>query len=324
MEEAPRLGTPKKCGACLSEDLEYLGDRSGKCRRCGSVTQPYWAARTWSFGTPSPRRPEGSVPVAKGAPCLRCGYVSPPGWPSCASCGTPIGEGAVFVEERPTLTIAQREGAAQTKTGVSLLGSAFVLSWIPWIEFLAGFLMLVGIVYVFVGRKAFGSDHTRNVYNATVLFIAAALGSAYMGVVSIQTGVSLFSPGAANAVGSWTSTIVYGSLVVFALRAYALLLIPFALGKPLVRAYLFGAVCAYLVVGILYVWTFSQALDGAVITAFSRNDTGPLLAVAQRMDGWRYMFAIPSIFLAGAYYMVWRRINRGELPVAAVPAPVAT
>ncbi|HKZ63140.1 MAG TPA: zinc ribbon domain-containing protein [Thermoplasmata archaeon] len=323
MAEPQRPGTPRKCGACLSEDLEYLSDGSGKCGRCGSVTQPYWAARTWSFAGPSESRPQAEVSAAGGLPCPRCGHVNPPGGKACASCGMSLGEGAVFLEELPTKTIAQREGAARTKTGMTLLSSALLLSWIPVIEYLAGLLMLVGFVYVVRGRGAFGSEHARNGYNAAVLIVASLVGSVYLAVLPFPTALSEGSLGAAGAVHSWISTVVYGTLVVTALRVYALFLISFALQKVVGRVLLLGALAAYLAVGVLYVWTLSHGLDGAVAAAFSRLDADLILAVAPLLDGWRYFFALPSFVLAGVYFLAWRRVSRGDLPKAASPVPAA-
>src|SRR3989337_3039309 len=180
-----------------------------------------------------------------------------------------------------------------------LLSSALLLSWIPVIEYLAGLLMLVGFVYVVRGRGAFGSEHARNGYNAAVLIVASLVGSVYLAVLPFPTALSEGSLGAAGAVHSWISTVVYGTLVVTALRVYALFLISFALQKVVGRVLLLGALAAYLAVGVLYVWTLSHGLDGAVAAAVSRLAADLFLGVGTLLDGWRYFFALPSLVLAG-------------------------
>src|SRR5437016_1254906 len=66
-------------------------------------------------------------------------------------------------------------------------------------------------------------------------------------------------------------------------------------------------------------------LVGAILVILGRKafgstvDTLPLLALQDQLNNYTLLNAIPSLLFAGACYLAWSRVNRGEIPAPTVP-----
>src|SRR5262249_45181910 len=59
----------------------------------------------------------------------------------------------------------------RTKTGLLLLIFGVLLGPVPYISFVGGILALIGAILVILGRKAFGSDHSRNTIWSIIIYV---------------------------------------------------------------------------------------------------------------------------------------------------------
>ncbi len=272
--------------------------------------------------------------------CPRCGFQNTAGYQFCVNCGAPLAPapgGPAPSVRGPVAPYAAPPGYApygapvdydrakridRTKMGVLLLLIGSLISWIPVISIIGEILIFVGAIFVILGRKAFGPTHTRNVLISIILFIigivvvvgfALAAALANIGSVVGPGGQVNLTPGflasTANAglLAAIVSAIVLGIAEV--LFTYALQAQP---GRILLWA-AYGAnialaVAFYLILSPLFTAVATMAdFDAASAT----QQTYALLTV------------VPALLFAGADYLAWSRINRGEIP-ATLPTPVGS
>ncbi|HYA57504.1 MAG TPA: zinc ribbon domain-containing protein [Thermoplasmata archaeon] len=107
--------------------------------------------------------------------CRRCGAVNLPGSRFCQNCGADIrsesqGGWAGAPPQYRTEPPDSKEHD-QTMTGLLLMAIGFGLGWIPYVADLGGFMVLIGLIFVFLGRDAFGAVHHRNVVVGGLLVV---------------------------------------------------------------------------------------------------------------------------------------------------------
>src|SRR2546422_5169075 len=122
----------------------------------------------------------------------------------CVNCGSALSAGAggapaaatpMYPPAMPGLPSAwdaeRRKQIDRTKTGLLLLLIGGALSWIPLIRIVGGLLLLIGAIFVIIGRKALGSTHSRNVGISIVPFFVGVI----IGVIAgLLFAPAVFSP----------------------------------------------------------------------------------------------------------------------------------
>src|SRR5437773_34883 len=95
------------------------------------------------------------------------------------------------------------------------------------------------------------------------------------------------------------------------------------------RMLLLGGYVARIVLQIAIFVVVSQAVGTFVAAMFpggTYNPTAAAIAAADfsaRVQTLGCLSAIPALIYAGAYYLVWNRINKGEIPASTTPPPMA-
>ncbi|MGQ0798242.1 MAG: zinc ribbon domain-containing protein, partial [Methanobacteriota archaeon] len=221
--------------------------------------------------------------MALGAVCSKCGFTNQPGFQFCTNCGSaltaappmavppaaapgaPPAFGAPpmygpptapmpFVYGPPPWEMERRKQIDRTKTGILLLLIGTLLGWIPIIGVIGGLLVLIGVILVILGRKAFGAAHSRNVIVSLVLFILGFVGAFSLGfwfalaILSLPPG----SPAAvvAEAVRSAFNTLLVGTIIVTAISSIGSILFTYALQTQPGRILLFAGYGANLAISI--------------------------------------------------------------------------
>lgn len=228
----------------------------------------------------------------------------------------------------PYAAQSQAREIDRTKTGLLLLVAGSLLGWIPLIGLIGAILVLVGVILVILGRKAFGKAHARNVVLAIVLFLVGIVGAVFVGV---SLGLALASamlpggsPPTAETIRAAFNTLLWGTVVVTAVASLSSVLITYALQKPLGRMILWGGYAATVAINLAIVFIIAPDVSEAVADAFQGgtfNDAA-LSAVLNRLNFLNVLTAIPSVLFAAAYYLAWQRVNRREIPERPVPGPM--
>ena len=92
---------------------------------------------------------------------------------------------------------------------------------------------------------------------------------------------------------------------------------------------LLGGYAANVIIQIAVLVVISQAVGTFVAAMFPGGTYNPAqatLAVADfsaRVQALGYLSVIPALINAAAYYLVWNRINKGEIPAPSGSAPMA-
>jgi hypothetical protein len=207
----------------------------------------------------------------------------------------------------------------RTKTGVLLLMIGALLGWAPFgISIVGGLLSLIGAILVILGRKAFGARHSRDVVAAVVVYILSFVGLIVVSVIfAIATISSVFGtvPTVADLEGA-VNTLLIGSIGVAIIAGVAQILFTYEIQDSVGRYLLFAGfgasvaleIAVYFIVAPLVAAAISEALAGGTF------NSDPITALENQVNTYALLAVVANLLWAAAYYMVWSRISRGEIP----------
>lgn len=282
----------------------------------------------------------GGVPSAEASPrfCPSCGSPVPPNARFCPYCAAPqpgalgaTGPPSGFAPIPPlsspfgrvTSRVSPAEGADRdrTITGLLLLGIGFALSWIPYILYIGGLLALIGIIFLFLGRRGFGQLHHRNVVIGGVLFVLTLLAGIIVAVGFVAGVISqLPSPGTSLSgfgamLESDLATLFLATLVVGILAALSQVIMVYALADPTTRILLWaGFVSGAVLTGLIYLILFPEIATAVTqATSGTTFNAGPLSQLETTEDLLGLIKVVPSMLFAWAYFRcrTWAMIQGG-------------
>ena len=183
-------------------------------------------------------------------------------------------------------------------------------------------LSIVGVILAIIGRKPFGQKHSHYTIYSMIIYLAGgvattvgtfALVFAEVSIVLNRTSLSAQQ----QAVTSAYNEMLIGGLVGWGLIGVAFSLFTYALQSSTGRWLLYGAYAAIVAVYGFVFYVIIPQVSSAVSLAFSNGAYNPapiraLLAQQQQLD---LLAFIPAIIYAIAYYRVYQRIAKGEVPV---------
>lgn len=271
--------------------------------------------------------------------CPRCGLANLPGAIFCSRCaerlasaaqtqavpGTQVGPQKWYEWQAKSFSSSERQGIDRTKTGLLLLIIGMLLGPIPYLNFIGGILAIVGAIMVILGREAFGDQHARFVIISLVLYL---VGLGIIFVNAFALGFSLAQASLANGTPSVIgqafsdafSQFLVGTIIAGVISGVAILLFTYALQNSNGKILLWTGYATSIIIGVLAYYVISQTITTLVQQAASRSSSNPLsliqslqaLQVQAQLLG--LLGFIPAIINATAYYLVWLKIGRGELP----------
>ena len=212
----------------------------------------------------------------------------------------------------------------RTKTGLLLLLIGGLLSWVPFIGLLGSLLLLIGAIFVILGRKAFGAGHSRNVVLAIVVFFVAIISGVVLAIALFVSVVPVGNPDPATfaaQVANALSNLLLGLIVVAAIGGIASVLFTYALQEKTGKILLWAGYAANIAIAIA-VWAIvSPIIANALAQSISGGsyDPTPFVAAQSQITALAILSVIPSLLFAAATYLAWSRVNRGEIPAPSVP-----
>lgn len=277
--------------------------------------------------------------------CSRCGFSNQPSSAFCEKCGNSLAPGAMSPAGAtappywgppsggsPYGYMAGMETSRQidrTKLGVLLLLIGALIGWIPYVNIIAFILFLIGAIMVILGRRAFGPDHSRNVVLSVVLFLVGIVALiAVVGYFAFQLfaaiGPTLTQTNpdpavVADALRSAINGLLIGSVIVAAILGSAYVLFTYAIQGRTGRMILWAAYVAYVAIAIAVAVILSAEIADVVAQAVATRppNTASITAFQARQTLLGVLNIIPYLLFAAAFYLVWSRISRGELPARA-------
>jgi hypothetical protein len=214
----------------------------------------------------------------------------------------------------------------RTKTGVLLLLVGALVGWLPFnIGLLGGLFSLIGAILVILGRKAFGAVHARNVVISIVLFFLG-IGIVFAAIIVL---VSVIAPGFISgppptqaAIQAALNNVLILGIVAGVVGGLSSVFFTFALQNQTGKILLVAAFVASIAIPVAILAVVGAELNEVVAAmfsgpggAFDENAAQTALTSFQtRVANLELLRAIPSLIYAGAYYLAWKRINKGEIP----------
>jgi len=209
----------------------------------------------------------------------------------------------------------------RTKNGLLLLAVSGLLGPFPILNYLGGILAIVGAVLMILGRGAFGDAHSRNVVLSVVIYIVGLvilfiIGASFaLSIASIElSGANGAS--AAAAISSSFNDLLTGAIVVGAVLGVATILFTYAIQSRTGRILLLAGYVSSLLIGIMVFSIIGPQLSTVVSNSIAtRNvDRSGIDALQSEIQLLRFLNFIPGIIYAVAYYLLWDRIDMGDIP----------
>jgi len=275
----------------------------GKCVRCGAVLVPGARFCSRCGGFLPEQQPSAGPPSATRSPFpalrpMTSPPLPPPGPPAGASTGA-------------TATAPGFPVTDQTPQGLLYLAIGFLLGWIPLIGVIGGILSLIGLVYVYNGRRDLGPEHHRAVVRGLVLIVAGIVGGLAASAIAawlVYESVAVSFGGGAMSSGPSVGGGVIGlaalasvSAVLGSLGRVLLVWVP-ADRRTRIVLWVASALLVPLSVAaaVLPIWVLSTAVSTSSAATYDASALGlELLGV------------VPAVLFAWAYLAVRARL-RGE------------
>lgn len=197
------------------------------------------------------------------------------------------------------------------------------LGWLPYIGLVGGLIALIGVIVLFVGRRAYGPDHQRNVVVGGVLLLIELIGSIVVAIALVGAIVSSVtaSGGSPSQLGNALDQELVGAVIAGAvlgvLGAVAQVVLPYALADRTTRRLLWAGFATSLIVSVLTLWFLLPLLSTAITqaTAGSTIDLGPINQFETTANLVKLVGGVPALLFTWGYYRARQEaLRRGGAP----------
>jgi hypothetical protein len=216
----------------------------------------------------------------------------------------------------------------RTKTGLLLLLVGTILAAIPLIGIIGTILAAIGAIMVILGRRAFGDKHSKYVLFSVgvyifgfivLFFVALAFAFSVASAASSATSASALIPVLNSALNSFIIEAIIGG----AISSFAYVLITYAVQNQTGRILLWAAygisLAMEVVIFLIITPQISTALNASIATG--TYDPTPIRALQAQISSLGILSLIPNAIYALAYYLVYSRVNKGEIPPRTTTQP---
>jgi len=273
--------------------------------------------------------------LPSGGSCPRCGQPYSGGQGFCAFCGAPLGSQAVPGPLSPPGPASGWAPAPppvprspdQTITGLLLMAIAFGLAWIPFVDFVSGILILIGLIYLWNGRRELGPVHRAEVKLAVILFLVGLVVGVTAALVlvvetfSFRVNLNGTQPLVTHPPVSLAleAALAVTLAVASALVAVCWVKLPYSLADPTARKLLLVGGALEIALGALYAGSEVQALATVSSVFGAGPSSGPLPSPL-----WLgLLLVIPYLVFLVAYFRIRKRLLEGDLPTTPDSSPSA-
>jgi hypothetical protein len=204
---------------------------------------------------------------------------------------------------------------------------AFALAWIPFVDFVSGILILIGLIYLWNGRRELGPVHWAEVKLAVTLFLVGLVVGVTAALVlvvetfSFRVNLNATQPLVTHQPVSLAveAAIAVMLAVASALVAVCWVKLPYSLADPTARKLLLLGGALEIALGALYAGSEVHAL----VTVSSVFGTGPSSGPLPSPLLLGLLLVIPYLVFLFAYYRIRKRLLEGDLPTNPGSAPSA-
>jgi uncharacterized membrane protein len=184
-------------------------------------------------------------------------------------------------------------------------------------------LSIIGAILVLLGRKPFGQRHSSYTIYSVVTYLAGGAANTVgtfallFAEVSIRLNRTSLSAQQQGVISAYNELLI-GGLIGWALIGVAFSLFTYALQNATGRWLLYVAYATIVAVyGFVFLVIFPQVAS-TVSLAFSTGayNSAPIRALLAQQQQLDLLAFVPGVIYAIAYYQIYQRIARGEIPVS--------
>jgi hypothetical protein len=206
---------------------------------------------------------------------------------------------------------------------------AFGLLWIPYVSDLGELIAFIGVVFLWLGRSAFGPAHGRSVSVGTVcvvlgFLVGIVVGLSYVaGVVYAATTPGETLSAFITAVQSSLTLLFASAIAVTLLTSGGYLALPYSLADQTSRLLLAGglAISVAISVGLFVFLTPQISAALAQATSSGTINLAPISALETKETLWDLLQIVPNMMFLLAYYRT-REQTFPPPPVHPEPTPL--
>lgn len=198
-----------------------------------------------------------------------------------------------------------RKQMEQTSTGLTLMVIGLLLEWIPYVDFIGVILMIIGTIYMILGRHGFGDKHAQSVGISVAIYII-------MGIVVGVTVISFVFTIVVNHSNTTAISGIFNSYIVALLVEGAILstsyvILIYSISESEGRMFLIIAYAAQIIISGLTFIVMKNAVDS--LLSNSNNFASREASALSGLDKYTLFSAIPLLLYAYAYYLARKRVN---------------
>ena len=275
------------------------------CPRCGTALVPGANFCQGCGGAVATAVPGSAPPPMGQTPLASATFGAPPPVYGAPTPYAPLPPGVVFI---PSTIVRDRD---RTVTGLLLLVIGIALSWIPYVDIIGGLIALIGIIMVFMGRRAFGPEHHRDVLAGGVLFlisILATIGLTIGLVAALLSAATVSTTGTVTLNGSMLQgdlqVFFIGAAVVGIIGGLSRVILVYALSDRTSRILLWAGFFLSVAISIVVLLVLYPQIVSAVNSATSGTtyNNGPISSLTTEADLLGAINVLPALLFAWAYW----------------------
>jgi hypothetical protein len=249
----------------------------------------------------------------------------PPTYGPPAGYGFPYGYPGAYYPDYAGIERGRQ--VTRTKIGVLVLGIAMIVGVVPifGLVCLSIVLFLIGIILMAIGRRPFGNRHAKFVMAAVAFIVLYVV---LIVVLTVWFFIAVYGAAQTGSLQGLPTTFwayIVGVTAAGFLEAVAWVLFAHELENRLGKVLLYGALAALIVIQVAVLLALAPQINALLAALQNGTLTDPndprILELESFSTTLSLVGAIPTILFAGAYFLAYLRIGRGEVPAQPAPRP---
>lgn len=198
----------------------------------------------------------------------------------------------------------------KTMTGLTLMTIGLFLEWIPDIDYVGVLLMIIGTIYMIMGRHGFGDKHSRYVKIAVAIYIIMSIIifiSILTFVFSTLLSISMTTNGGANIPVTSFNEFILVIMAMGAILSLSYLILIWAISGSFGRKILMIGYAAQIIISGVILGIMTPEIDSSLNDL--NNFTSREASLLSEIGRYSFLGAIPLLIYAYAYFLARQRVK---------------
>lgn len=204
----------------------------------------------------------------------------------------------------------EQENMEKTMTGLTLMTIGLFLEWIPDIDYLGILLMIIGTIYMIMGRHGFGAKHSRYVGIAVAVYIIMFIiivATVLAFVFSILSSYNNSTSSITNTLPALFNEYLLVLIAMGAILSLSYVILIWYISGSDGRKILIVAYAAQIIISGVIFSVMTPQIDSALNNL--NNFTAREASLLSGIQSYSILSAIPLLIYAYAYYLTRQRVK---------------